>query len=313
MTTISMISQPSSAGIWRAAAEVAAALTEAGAAVDLVDQAERSGSNHFHLGNSTRKLLPSMAICAGSVVTVHDAVPRNPWLRRLIARPQSLLLERLHVVTHSSFAADLLRNAGWQGEATIVPSLLPVTTIDPALVASLRSAWGVERYQHTIVSAGEIRAAKGIDEIVGAAAHQPEILVVLLGRITEPAMERVIANAPPNVRHVEAPTDEAFCHAIAAADALLSLRRQSVGETSGPVIQAHRLNRPVLGLATGTLPEACGPGDLLLPADAGAVDLLAHARDVGLTPLPPDSPQIPRPADVAHRLLELYRSIGWET
>lgn len=309
--SLTMVSWRSSTGIWRAAGEAAQALIDSDVAVELGEGPDASGPNHFHLGNSTRRLVPAMVRHSGSVVTVHDAIPRNAWMRRIISAPQARLLNRLHVVTHSNFAADLLRDAGWNGEATVVPSLLPVTPIDQTKLDALRSAWEVDRFRLTIVSAGEVRASKGTEEIVHAAGRNPDIQVVLLGRITEPAMADVVARASNNVRHVEAPSDDDFCHAIAAADGLLSLRRDSVGETSGPVVQAHRLGRPVIGLASGTLPEACGPGDVLLDPRADAGDLFAAAASSGLAPLAAGSPQIPQPAEVAQRLIELYDRIGW--
>lgn len=307
---VRMVSIKSSAGIWRAAAEVAAALQASGVSADVAEQPADHG-NHFHLGNSTRRLLPSMARRTGSVVTVHDAIPRDLWVRRLLARPQARILDRLHVVTHSRFAAELLADAGWRGQATVIPSLLPVTPIDRADVDTLRQTWETERYEITVVNAGEIRASKGIDEIIDAARRHPDVQVVLLGALTDPSMRELLTSAPANVRHVEAPSDTEFCHAIAAGDALLSIRRSSVGETSGPVVQAHRLHRPVVGIAIGTLPEECGPGDILVDADATAAEALSRAKEIGLAPLAPGSPQIPDPSDVAARLTALYQRIGW--
>lgn len=307
---VHMVSVPASAGIWRAADQMASAVRLAGRPADVVDRAATE-RNHFHLGNSTRGLVLPMARHVGSVVTVHDAIPRNPWVRRTLSPLQARFLRRFHVVTHSRHAADLLTAAGWRGEATIVPSLLPIGEIDPTAVETWRSSWAADEYRLTLVSAGEVRASKGVIEIVDAARHFPDVLVVLLGRITDPAMRNVVDEAPRNVVHAEAPDDDAFAAAIAAGDALLSVRRESVGETSGPVVQAHRLHRPVVGLSTGSLPETCGPGDLLLPPTSSVAELISAAVNAELQPLPAGSAQVPDPVAVGRILDDLYRRIGW--
>ena len=110
--------------------------------------------------------------------------------------------------------------------------------------------------------------------------------------------------------HVASPDDDEFCQLISAADALISLRRTSVGESSGPVVQAHRLHKPVVGLRVGSLPELCGPGDVLLDATADASDLFAAAIAAGLADLASGAPQIPDPAAVATAMLALYDEVG---
>lgn len=298
-------------GIWRAAGELTAALRADGSDVRLTSRPTKGVAAHFHYGNSTRKLLFDMARRSGDIVSLHDAVPRDPRLRRVLAHLQARVIQRHHLIAHSEHAVDLFREFGWSGEATIVQSLLPVTPIDTERVAALRRAWKCDDFALTLVSAGQIRASKGIGEILEAARECPSARIVLVGSIPDPEMASLVANAPGNVLQVEAPDDESFCHCLAATDALLSIRRKSVGETSGPVVQAHRLLKPVLGLRVGSLPETCGEGDILLDSSASAADLIAEAERVGLGPLSPDSSQVPRPEEIVQQVRSVYKRAGF--
>lgn len=303
------VADPGSVGIWSAAG----ALVEALGAIDVVTtRASTLGVDdppaHVHLGNSSRRVLPALARRRGDVVSLHDVVPRHRGLRPWLGRMQARILRRHHVIVHTAHAADLLARVGGPAPVGLICHLAPVTDIDAATVDRLRRDWQCEHFALTLVSAGVHRAHKGSQELVDAAALRPEIQVVLVGAAS-PEVEASLDRGLPNVRHHPAPTDADFSHAIAAGDALVAIRRDSVGESSGPVIQAHRLRKPVVGLAAGSLPDLCGPGDVLV-AGGGAGAILDATRLVGVADLPADAPQIPGAEDIARRVLSVYETVG---
>ena len=69
----------------------------------------------------------------------------------------------------------------------------------------------------------------------------------------------------------ESPADGEYQRAVVAADCVLVLRRDSVGETNGPLLDAIGAHRAVLATATGAIPEvAAGAAELCLP-DTGSI------------------------------------------
>jgi hypothetical protein len=93
---------------------------------------------------------------------------------------------------------------------------------------------------------------------------------------------------------------------------LISLRRESVGEASGPVVMAHLAGTPVAGLAVGSLREYCGPGDIILPESTTATELLrAIVRQRPLPRIVPDGPQVTRVVDAAQSYAKIYAELGW--
>jgi hypothetical protein len=308
---IRLIAPPSSLGIRDATTELGAALRSAGLEVTLADRLGREDArSHVHLGNSTRSLLMPLARRHNDLVTLHDVIARSRTLRRLLTPVQMRVIARHHVAVHSPFARDLLAGLGFAGTIHVLAPLTPITRVDPALVAELRSAWSCEEFEVTLVAAGQLRTNKGVAELIEASRRRPATQLVLVGRAHQRSMRRLIQTRPPNVRHLEAPGLSEFCHYIAAGDALVTLRRDSVGESSGPVVQAHRLRRPVVGLAMGSLPYDCAEGDLLVDPAASALDLLDAAAAAGLKELPPTSPQISSPTKTARITIELYEELG---
>jgi glycosyltransferase involved in cell wall biosynthesis len=80
---------------------------------------------------------------------------------------------------------------------------------------------------------------------------------------------------------LEAPDDSTYALAIAAADCVLVLRRGSVGETNGPLLDAIGARRAILATRGGSIPEVADGAAQLCDPDvasiAAGLDALASA------------------------------------
>lgn len=278
-----------------------------GVPVRVVAEPDGTGPVNFHVGNSNRSLLPSLARRRGDLVTVHDVVPRGRWVRYLLAPAQARVLARHRVVVHSQYSADLLRRYVAHLEPLVIPLSHHVTRGQGS------PGWRRDGSDRRVaVMAGVLKQAKGVGELVSAASRHPDLQVVLMGRVLDRATERSLSSLPDNVVHFHADDDESFQDTLASADFVLSLKRESVGEASGPVVQAHLLGTPVAGLKVGALPEYCGPGDILLEPSSSADDLLAAISAAPLVRIPPDDDRRSYTIEErARRYAELYRELGW--
>lgn len=298
-----VVAPPGAGGIRRAAEDTAAALSSLGVPATV---AARPGPSpaHFHYGNASRSVLRDLAIRRGDLVTLHDVVPRNGVLRRLLPRAAGLVLARHHLVVHSRHAAELLAPSLPSARPEVVPLLIGADT-DPG-----PPPFEPDDGRVTAVVAGRLRAVKGVAELVAAAGERPGLRLILVGRAGDAATERLLDRLPGNVAHVDRPDDRAFFAALAAADVVVSWRTDSVGETSGPVVQAHIYGTPVAGLGVGSLPEYSGPGDVVVPAGTPAAALLDAVLHAPLGRIPAGDGRRAGPREVAARYVELYRRFG---
>lgn len=302
---VRIVAPAGAGGIRRSAEDLAAALGAIGVAAAVVDRAGGTGPAHFHYGNSCRSVLRQLARRRGDLVTVHDVVPRDRRLRLLVPPVAARVLGRHHLVVHSAHAADLLRRYLPAARPEVLPLLLSAPG-DPG-PSPLGDAGG----RLTAVLAGRLRAVKGVAELVEAAGARPDLLrLVLVGTAADRATAALLDRLPPNVSHLDRPDDRTFLAALAAADVVVSWRPDTVGETSGPVVQAHQLGTPVAALAVGALPEYCGPGDVLVPPGTPAAGLLDAILAAPPGRIPAGDGRRVRPEDTARRYAELYRHIG---
>jgi glycosyltransferase involved in cell wall biosynthesis len=268
---------PRSLGPRRAASHLADVLAAAGFSARLVDHPERDGRLNAHLSNSSRSLLLPLARRRGCLVTLHDVVPRNTRVHKGLSPVVLRVLRRHRVVVHSRHAVHLLRENGFDEPVGIVPLRLPVEPPPEGVRLAERARLLRGRGGNLLVAAGLLRAAKGVDELIHVAGTLPDSGFVLLGTIADSATANAFRRAPDNVTLVENPDDPTFSLVLAAADAVLLLRRSSVGETSGPLVMAHAVGTPVALLDSGSAPEYAVPKDLLLPVDAPLSQFLKEA------------------------------------
>jgi hypothetical protein len=219
-----------SLGVSRYCMRLADALRAVGVDYVLADRA--GAAPHWHLANSSRGVLAHAPFTHRPfVVTGHDLRPRTGALDplyRLVADP--LVLRRAGaVIVHSSYAASLLRD---RRRAHVIPH--PATAFPPLDRAAARQALGWDEATRIALLPGVPKAAKLVAE-AQAAVRMPWRLVVL-GSVD----------------------DATYSRAFAGADAILVLRRDSVGESNGPLLDALGAGRAVLATPTGSIPEVAG-------------------------------------------------------
>ena len=249
---VTAIRSVGSLGVSRYCARLADALRAIG--VDYV-LGERPGrAPHWHLANSSRGALAQAPTArAPFVVTAHDLRPRTRALEplyRLVAHP--LVLRRAAaVVVHSSYAASLLTD---RRRAHVIPH--PATAFAPLERAAAREALGWDADERVALLPGVPKGAKLVAE-ARASVRRPWRLVVL-GTVD----------------------DATYARAFAAADAVLVLRRDSVGESNGPLLDALGAGRAVLATRVGSIPEVAGDAAVFCTPQtvAAGLDELWDAR-----------------------------------
>lgn len=260
---VAAVSDPASAGVRRYVERLAAALDAEGVDYRPVTRAVPGRVAHVHLANSTRAVLPSVALRREPfVVTVHDVLPRARLLRplqRAVVLPLCVA-RAARVVVHSEHAADLLtRHPGLpDGRILVVPH--PASPPPGLDRETARTLLGLGRGGPPLfVLPGVLKAAKLVDETLAAAAPllaAGRARLLLAGRVADEALAaRAFAAGAVLVRD---PDDAAYAAAIAAADAVLCLRADSVGESNGPLLDAIGAGRPSLVTAVGAAPEIAG-------------------------------------------------------
>lgn len=275
--TIDLVVPPDSLGPRRNAELLTRGLVARGIDARLVDHPRLGRRANVHLSNSSRSLLLPLARQRDCLVTLHDVVPRDRRLRRVLNPVQFRILRRHRVIVHSRHAADLLRDQGCSATVGVVPLALPVTVPDTATRTRVRARIAPDHSGPVLVLAGTLKIAKGVVDVVDAARSAPEAHLVLMGKVHDRPTADALAAAPSNVTVVERADDEQFSHVLAAADAMLLPRTDSVGETSGPLVMAHALGTPVAMLGVGSAPEYRLPEDLVLPAGSTPAELVGRA------------------------------------
>jgi hypothetical protein len=246
------IRSPRSLGVSRYCDRLACALRAIG--VDYA-VAERPGpAPHWHLANSSRRAaVQAPRVREPFVVTAHDLRPRTRALEpfyRFGVDP--LVLRRAAaVVVHSSYAASLVSD---RRRVRVIPH--PATEFPPLARAEARRALRWNEEERIALLPGVPKAAKLVAE-AQAAVHAPWRLVVL-GSVD----------------------DATYARAFAAADAVLVLRRDSVGESNGPLLDALGAGRAVLATRIGSIPEVVQDAAVLCSPNgiARGLDELWHTR-----------------------------------
>lgn len=220
-----------------------------------------------------------------------NAAPNGRARKRLspLARVPELIetsvIRRSQVaVGLGGYVADRLPDAN----VATIPNGLDCKTWAPIDRASARAELGFTQHDFVVVFAGRILAEKGVDVLLQAVRHVgpsiPRLAVRLLGplsgsfdtrdeTVTDYAREmmKVAQDLPARfVGFVNSRTGN-FRSYLAAADVfVLPSRREPQGLV---VLEAMAMGTPVIGSATGGIPEMVSPdvGYLFPPGDAGAL------------------------------------------
>lgn len=187
-----------------------------------------------------------------------------PMLRRLLRRSRGL-------IAHSRYVAEIARAQGYDGPVAVIPhgAWLPAPS-----GAAWRERLGVDPQQPLLGIFGHLKPYKRIAESLRAfrrlAKHRPDARLILVG---EPhpdfPVERLIDSLDlrERVRVIGFAPIEDFVGYLDACDILLNLRYPTVGESSGTMLRALGLGKPVLVSDVGSFAEF--PDDVCLKVPVG--------------------------------------------
>ena len=206
---------------------------------------------------------------------------RPPWEERPEDFPLAgEVLERATgLIVHSRYVERLARAAGYDGRIWRIPHpAWPQPAIEPERVAG----------EPLVGCFGNLNPAKRLPELLEAFARlrdtHPAARLLLVG----PAAPRfdvvsridragLPADAVTWTRYVD---ERRLWALMAACDVCVSLRAPTMGETSGSVIRALTLGRPLVVSDVGWFSELPDQVALRVPVDEHEVDVLAAALDL---------------------------------
>lgn len=194
-----------------------------------------------------------------------------PMLRRLASSTRA-------AITHSQFVLDRFSQSGFSGPAAVIPHGAALLHPDRVL---FRYRLGVPLDTPLVGIFGHLKPYKRIHESLRAfrrlRRELPDAKLLLAG---EPHpdlhLESTLAALGLD-RHVLRPGAlnlEDFNGAIGACDVILNLRYPTVGETSGTLMRAFGLARPVLVSDVGAFSELPAGTCLKIPVGGPEEDLL---------------------------------------
>ncbi len=188
----------------------------------------------------------------------------------------SLLKRARAVIVHSEFVAEAVRSHGFTGPIAKIPHGAWIPHVDGA---PYRAKLGLDAGTPLIGIFGFLKPYKRIAESLRAfrrvTEQFPQARLILVGEAhPELNLSGLISSLglSAQVRHIDfAPIDD-FNGYLAACDAVLNLRYPTVGETSGTLLRALGMGKPVVVSEIGAFREY--PDDVCLkaPVDASEED-----------------------------------------
>ncbi len=201
--------------------------------------------------------------------TVHNLVSHDARYPRLEKRVR-MVLARLStaVIVHCERAAyevrEFLRIRGGSGKVEVIPHGNYIDCY-PRLeeTRTARQALGLEPETFTIVFLGKIRQYKGLEDLFEAysmLSRERKVQLVVAGEVLDPEygseLERRSAELPSLHWMPGFVEDETAGRLMASADVVVAPYRKVL--TSGTVVLAMSLGRPVVAPAAGCIPELLG-------------------------------------------------------
>jgi glycosyltransferase involved in cell wall biosynthesis len=190
------------------------------------------------------------------------------------------VLDRAHgVVVHSRYVAERVRTAGYDGPLWRIPHpAWPMSAVEPAADVAGDPLIGCF---------GFLNMNKRIPELLEAFARfrrtHPGARLLLVGGAGERfdvqrRLERL--GLTDGVQRIDYVPEERMWSLMAACDVLVNLRYPTMGETSGSVIRALSLGKPLVVSDVGWFSELPDGAVLKVPVDETEVEVLAAALDV---------------------------------
>ncbi len=192
-------------------------------------------------------------------------------IRRLLERSRG-------VIVHSKFVETEVRKAGFTGPVAVIPHGAWIPESD-------RNGWrvklGLDEFQPLVGIFGFLKPYKRIAESLRAFRRLTRIMptarMILVGEPhPEFPVEAMIRsmNLSAHVRVIGFVSPEEFTGYLGACDVVLNLRYPTVGESSGSMLRALGLGKPVLVSEVGAFAEFPEDVCLKVPVGAGEEDLI---------------------------------------
>ena len=183
------------------------------------------------------------------------------------------------LIVHSRTVSDLVRASGFTGALSVIPHpAWPMRSVEPARIAP----------GPVIGCFGVVNASKRIPELLQATARvraeRPDVTLLLVGPTSpgfdlERRLQRIGFAGEGLVR--EGWADERRLWALmAGVDIAVNLRHPTMGETSGSVIRAMSLGKPLVVTDVGWFSELPGDVALKVPPGASEVEVLSGALEL---------------------------------
>ncbi len=195
----------------------------------------------------------------------------RPMIRRLLERSRG-------VIVHSKFMETEVRNAGFTGPIGVIPHGAWIPEADRN---AYRTKLGLDEFQPLVGIFGFLKPYKRIAESLRAFRRLTRIMptarMILVGEPhPEFPVEAMIRsmNLSSHVRVIGFAPIEDFTGYLGACDVVLNLRYPTVGESSGTMLRALGLGKPVLVSEIGSFAEFPEEVCLKVPVGAGEEDLI---------------------------------------
>lgn len=194
-----------------------------------------------------------------------------PMTRRLLERSRG-------VIVHSKFMETEVRKAGFAGPVAVIPHGAWIPEADRN---AYRTKLGVDEFQPLIGTFGFLKPYKRIAESLRAFRRLirivPTARLILVGEPhPEFPVESMIRSMglSAHARVLGFTPIEDFAGYIGACDVVLNLRYPTVGESSGSMLRALGMGKPVLVSEIGSFAEFPEDVCLKVPVGAGEEDLI---------------------------------------
>jgi glycosyltransferase involved in cell wall biosynthesis/SAM-dependent methyltransferase len=194
-----------------------------------------------------------------------------PMLRRLLESSRA-------VIVHSRFVEEQVRKAGFRGPVAKIPHGAWIPRVDGM---AYRRRLGLDETAPLAGVFGFLKPYKRIPESLRAFRRlvrlEPRAKMILVG---EPHPDLPLGSLvrrldlPAHVRALGFVPVEDFTGYMAACDVILNLRYPTVGETSGSLLRALGLGKPVLVSDVGSFRELPDEICLKVPVDAAEEDAI---------------------------------------
>jgi glycosyltransferase involved in cell wall biosynthesis len=243
---------------------------------------------HYQYSNSTRSILLRLLVTNKNknIITIHDVLPRNPIIKNFISPIiyRIIDIKSRIIIVHSKFAKTLLHKTYTfinPSKVYVIPHIIPawcqVLKSSSTIENKLRKEFGISKKLIVLLSVGFIKKSKGIIEAIKAVneINYKNIRLFVIGKITDIECYKILTNVNnKKVKYLGILNDQQLTRWFQIADALVNFRMNSVGETSGSLMQMLGIGKPILSTDIGSDKEILGSAGLYCKANTNDIKKL---------------------------------------